>query len=226
MSLCNPRDCSTPGFPVFHNLPEFAQTQVHWVGNAISSSVTPFSSGPQSFPATGSFPMSQFFASGTKVLELQLQHQSFQWIYRFPLWLTDLISLLSQGLPRVLSSTKIQRHQFFFMVLFMVQLSHPYITTGKAIALTIQTFVSKMISLIFNSLSRFVIAFLPRSKCLLTCCCSRCPKWFWSPRKLNLSVFPLFFLTSLPWSYGTWLHDFSFSNVKFQTSFYTPQEAL
>ena len=81
-TLCNPVDCSPPGFPVLHYLPEFAQTQVHWVGNAISSSVTPFSSGPQSFPATGSFPMSQFFASGTKVLELQLQHQSFQTIFR------------------------------------------------------------------------------------------------------------------------------------------------
>ena len=69
--LCDPMDCSTPGLPVHHQLPEFTQTHVHRVGGhqmvgdpTISSSVIPFSSHPQSFPASGSFPMSQFFASG------------------------------------------------------------------------------------------------------------------------------------------------------------------
>ena len=64
-TLCDPMDCSTSGFPVLLHLPEFAQTHVHWVGDAIQpSSVVHFSSCPQSFPASGSFPMSQFFASG------------------------------------------------------------------------------------------------------------------------------------------------------------------
>ena len=80
---------STPGLPVHHQLPEFTQTQCPlswWCHPAISSSV-PFSSCPQSFPASGSFPMSQFFTSGgVSVLEFQLQHQSFQWTPR-----TDLL---------------------------------------------------------------------------------------------------------------------------------------
>ena len=68
LTLCNPMDCSTPGFLVLHCLPEVAQTHVHWVSDAchptISSSATPFPSFPQSFPASGSFPVSQFFTSG------------------------------------------------------------------------------------------------------------------------------------------------------------------
>ena len=69
---CDPMNRSTPGLPVHHQLPEFTQTHVHRVGDAISSSVVPFSSWPQSLPATGSFPMSQLFAWGAKVLEFQL----------------------------------------------------------------------------------------------------------------------------------------------------------
>ena len=64
LTLCDPMDCSTPGFPVHHQLTELAQTHVHLVGDVISSSVVPFSSCLQSFPASGSFPMSQFSASG------------------------------------------------------------------------------------------------------------------------------------------------------------------
>ena len=81
-TLCNPMDCSTPGFPVHHQL---AQTHVHWVGwshPTILSSVIPFSSHLQYFQASESFPISQFFASLAKVLEFQLQHQLFQWIFR------------------------------------------------------------------------------------------------------------------------------------------------
>ena len=85
VQLCNSMDCSMPGFPVHHQLPELTQTHVHqvvWCHPTISSSVFPFSSCLQSFPASGSFQMSQFFASGGKVLEFQLQHHSFQWIFR------------------------------------------------------------------------------------------------------------------------------------------------
>ena len=71
-TLCNPRNHSTPGLPVHHQLPEFTQTHVHWVGDAIqpSSSVVPFSSCPQSLPASGSFPMSQLFSWGGQSIEV------------------------------------------------------------------------------------------------------------------------------------------------------------
>ena len=118
LTLCDPMDYSTPGFPVHHQLPEFAQTHVHWVKwchPTISSSVTPFSSCPQSFPASGSFPMSQLFAldgqrfgasASPSVLLMNTP-------LGFPSGLTGFISLQSKGLSRVFSSTTIWKHQFF-----------------------------------------------------------------------------------------------------------------
>ena len=109
---------SMPGFVFLHCLPEFAQTHVHWVSEyhpTTSSSVIPFSSCPQSFPASGSFPVSQLFTLGGQrigdsasaaVLPMNIQG----W---FPLGLTGLISLLSKGFLRVFSSTTVQKHQFF-----------------------------------------------------------------------------------------------------------------
>ena len=78
-----------------------------------------------------------------------------------------------------------------YSAFFIVQISHPYMTTGKTISLTRWTFVGKVMSLLFNMLSRLVIAFLPRSKCLLISWCSHHLQWFWSPQKAN-SIFPLF----------------------------------
>ena len=134
-----------------------------WCHPAISSSVVPFSSCPQSFPALGSFPMSQLFASGgqsigvsasASVLPMNTQD-------RCPLGWTSLISLQSKGLSRVFSNTTVQNHQFFCtQAFFIVQLSHPYMTTGKTIALTRRTFVDKVMSLLFNMLSGLVITFL------------------------------------------------------------------
>ena len=118
LTLCNPMDCSTPGFPVHHQLPKLAQTHVHRVGEAIptiSSSVIPFFSCLQSFLVSGSFPVSQFFPSGgqsigasfsASVLPMNIQ----DW---FPLGLTGWISLQSEGLSRVFSNTTVQKHQFF-----------------------------------------------------------------------------------------------------------------
>ena len=83
----------------------------------------------------------------------------------FPLRLTGLISLQSKGLSRLFCNTRVQKHQFFGAYLFfMVQISHLYMTTGKTIALTLWTFVCKVVFLLFNTLSRFLIAFLLRSK--------------------------------------------------------------
>ena len=140
----------------------------HWCHPTISSSVIPFSTYPQSFPVSRSFPMHWLFTSGgqsigasASVFPMNIQ----SW---FPSGLIHLISLLSKGLSRVLSSTTVQKHQFFSTsTFFMVKLLHPYMTTGKTIALTTWTFVRKVISLIFNTLYRFVIAFLPGNKCLL-----------------------------------------------------------
>ena len=107
-------DCSMPGLPVHHQLPEFIQTHVHWVSDAIQPSVIPFSSHLQSFPALGSFQMSQFFRSGgqstgvsasVSVLPMNIQDWSLGW--------AGWISLQSRGLSRVFSNTTVQKHQFF-----------------------------------------------------------------------------------------------------------------
>ena len=117
-TLWDPMGCSSPGFHIFHYLPNFAQTHVHWVNDSIQPShfsVFPVSSCPQSFPASGSFSMSQFFISGCQgtrasasasVLPMNTQDWS-------PLGWTGYISLQSKGLSRVFSNTTVQKHQFF-----------------------------------------------------------------------------------------------------------------
>ena len=97
---------------------------------------------------------------------------------------------------------------------FMVQLPHPYMTTGKTIALTRWTFVSKVRSLLFNMLSMLVIAFLPRRKYLVISWL----QWFWGLQNKVCHCFHCFFLYS-PWSDGTWCHDLSFLNVEFKPTF-------
>ena len=132
-----------------------------WCHPAISSSVVPFSSCPQSFPESGSFPMSQLFASGgqsigvsvsTSVLPMNTQDWS-------PLEWTGWISLQSKVLKSLLqyhsSKASVLRRSAFFIV----QLSHPYMTTGKTTALTRWTFFGKVMSLLLNMLSRLVITF-------------------------------------------------------------------
>ena len=136
-----------------------------WCHTTTSSSVTPFSSHLQSFPASGSFPMSQFFTSGGQSIGASVLPVNIQgW---FPLGLTGLISLQSKGLSRVFSTTTVQKHQFFDTQPSLWSISQPYMTTRKTIALTRQTFVHKVLFLLFNMLSKLVIAFLPRSKHLL-----------------------------------------------------------
>ena len=118
LTLCDPMDCSMPGFPVHHQLLELAQTHCPWswwCHLTISSSVTPFSSYLQSFPESGSFPMNQFFTSGGQSMEvsasaLVLPLKIQDW---FPLGWTGLISLLFNGLSRVLSNTTVWKCQFF-----------------------------------------------------------------------------------------------------------------
>ena len=119
LTLCDPMDCSLPGFRVLHCLLEFAQTHVYWVSDAIQPSYPLLSPSPPAFNLSqhqsGSFPMSQFFTSdgqsigvsaSASVLPMNIQ----DW---FPLGWTGWISLQSKGLSRVFSNTTIQKHQFF-----------------------------------------------------------------------------------------------------------------
>ena len=126
LTLWDPMNRSTPGLPVHHQLPEFTQTHTHRVSDAILSSVVPFPSCPQSLPASGSFPISQLFASGSQstgvsasasVLPMNTQDWS-------PLGWTGWISLQSKGLSRVFSNTTVQKHQFFSAQLSSQSNSH------------------------------------------------------------------------------------------------------
>ena len=170
LTFCNLVDYNTPGFPVHHQLLELAQMHVCQVGDAIQPS-HPLSSPSATFnlQASGSFLVSQFFTSGgqslrvsalASVIPMNIQ----DW---FPLGWIGCISLRSKGLLRVFQHHSSKATILLCLAFFIVQLSHPYMTTGKTIASTRRIFVVKVISLLFNMLSRFVIAFLPRSKHLL-----------------------------------------------------------
>ena len=171
LTLCNPMNCGTPGLPVYHQLLEFTQTHIHW-GVMPSNHLIlcrPLSSCPQSFSASGSFQMNQFFTSGgqsigvsasTSVLSMNTQDWS-------PLGWTGWISLQSKGLSSLLQHHSSKGSILWHSAFCIVQVSHPYMTTRKTIALTRWTFVDKEMSLLFSILSRLVITLLPRSKCLL-----------------------------------------------------------
>ena len=153
-----------------------------WCHPTISSSVVPFSSCPQSFPASRSFPKSWLFASGRQNIGISAAGSVLQMNIQcwFPSGLIGLISFAVQG---VLKSC-LQHHSSKISIIwcsafFMVQLSHPYMTTGKTTALTTWFFVSKVMSLLFSTLSRFIIVFLPRSKFLLI-------SWLQSPSTVIL----------------------------------------
>ena len=155
-TLCHPMNRSTPGLPVHHQLPELTQAHVHWVGDAIQPShlVVHFSSRLQSFPALGSFQMSQFFASGSQSIGVSasasvLPMNTQDW---FLLGWTGWISLKSKELQESPPTPQSKSINSLALAFFIVQLSHPYMTTGKTIALTRQTFVGKVMSLLCNML--------------------------------------------------------------------------
>ena len=158
-TLCNPMDCSTPGFSVLHYLPEFSQTHVHWVSDAIYPSHPLSSPSPPALNLShhqGLFQWVDSLHQVAKVLEFQLQHQSFNehpGLISFRMDRLDLLAVQGtlKSLPQHHSSkASILQHSAFFTA----QLSHSYTTTEKTIALTRQTFVDKVKSLLFNMLSR------------------------------------------------------------------------
>ena len=153
---------STPGLPVLHQLPEFTQTHVHWVSDAIQPSYPLSSPSPPALNLSQHQGLFKWVSSShqvAKVLEFQIQHQSFQWTPRTDLLLDGLVG--SPCSPRN-SQESSPTPQFKISILqcsafFMVQLSLSDVTTGKMIALTRRIFVDKIMSLLFNMLSRLVI---------------------------------------------------------------------
>ena len=172
LTLCDPMNCSMPGLPVHHQLPESTQTHVHWVGDAIQPSYPLLSPSPPAFNLSQPQGFFQWVSSShqvAKILEFQLQHLSFQQIFRTDFFRIDWFDLLAvQGtLKSLLQHHSSKASMLQCSAFFIVQLSHPYMTTGKTIALTRWTFVCRVMQLLLNMLSRFVIAF-QRSKRLFS----------------------------------------------------------
>ena len=152
-TLCNPMDCNMPGFTVLHHLPDLAKMHIHWVSDAIQPfhPVIAFPFCLLSFPASGSFPLSQLFASGGQSIGasasasiLLINIQSL-----FPLGLIGLIFFQSKGLTRVLHHHSWKASVLQHSAFFMVQVSYPHRTTGKTRALPVWTFLGKVMSLLF-----------------------------------------------------------------------------
>ena len=182
--LCNPMDCRMSGFPVLHYLPEFAQTHVHWVSDAIQPShlLLP----PLLLPSV--FPSIRVFSSQSALCIKWPKYWSFIFNISSSSEYSGLISFRIDwlDLPAVQGTLKslLQHHSLKASVIwhsafFMVQLSHLYMTTGKIIALIIWTLVGQVMSLLFNTLSRFVKAFLPQGKHLFI-------SWLQSPSAVVL----------------------------------------
>ena len=181
-------DCSTLGFPVHHQFPELVQANVqanvHRVGNAVQPSHPLSSPSPSAFNLSQHHGLFQWVSSlhqVAKVLEIQLQlspSNEYSGLISFRIHWLDLLAV--QGTVKSL----LQHHSSKASILwcsafFIVQLPHPYMTTGKIIVLTRWTFVGKVMSLLFNMLSRLVITFFPRSKCPLI-------SWMQSPSAVIL----------------------------------------
>ena len=214
---CDLIDCSMTGSPVLHNVPELTQTQVELVmpSNHLILCC------PLLLPSI--FPIIRVFTREPALYIMWPKYWSFSFSISPSNEYSGLISFRIDwfGLLVVQGTLKslFQNHNSKASILwcsafFMVQLSHLFTTVGKTIALTVQTFVIKVMSPLFNTLSRFVIAFLPRGKCLLIL-------WLQSPFTVILepknikSVCFHFFHIYLPWSDGTRCHDLSFLNVEY-----------
>ena len=216
--LCDPMDCSTPGFSVHHQLQELTQTHVRGVGDAIQLCHPLFS-----LLLPSIFPSIRVFSNESVLCIRWPKYWSFSFsispsneysgLISFRMDLLDLLAVwgtLKSFLQHHNSKASILQRS----ALFIVQLSHPYMTTGKTKALTRQTFAGKVMSLLFTKLSRLVITFHPRSKRLLI-------SWLQSPSVVILEtppqnkIFHCFhcFPIYLPWCDGTECHDLRFAVV-------------
>ena len=193
-SLCDPHGLQHTRFPCPSLSPGAWSNSCplnQWCHPTISSSVTPFSSCPQSFPGSGSFPVSQLFTTGgqsigasalVSVLPVNIQG----W---FPLGLTGLISLQSKTLKSLLQCHSLKASVLWCSAFFMVPLSHLYVTTGKTIALTIWTSSAKLCLC-------FYIGYFYSSFTNLFESLNECSKIQWLSRWVFRNAFFLFFLTS------------------------------
>ena len=212
-------DCSMPGFPVHHQLLELAQTHVHQVGDTIQPSHPLLSPSPLAFNLTQHRGLFQGVSSSHQVANVLEFHFSispsneYSGLISFKIDWFDLLAV--QGTLKSLlqshtsKASVLQRSAFF-----LVQFSHPYMTTGKAIVLTRWAFDGKLMSLLFSMLSIMVIAFPPRSKCLLISWLQSPSAVILEPRKIVCHSFHCFPIC-LPWSDGTRCHDLSLLNVEF-----------
>ena len=182
-TLCNPMNCSTPGLPVHHKVPEFTHTHAHQVVDTIKPS-HPLSSPSPSAPIP---PSIRVFSNESTLCMRWPKYWSFSFsispsnehpgLISFRM---DWLDLAVQGtLMSLLQHHSLKASIFQHSAFLTVQLSYPYMTTGKTIALTKWTFLGKVMSLLFNMLSRLVITFLPGSKCLLI-------SWLQSPSAVIL----------------------------------------
>ena len=191
-TLCDPMNCSMPGLLIHHQLLEFTQTHVHWVSDAIQPSHSPSSPSPAL-----SLSQHPVFSNESALGIRRPKYWSFGFnispsnehpgLISFRMDWLDLLAV--QGTLKSL----LQHHSSKASILqcsafFIVQLSHPYMTTGKTIALTRWAFVSKVMSLLANMLFRLVITFLPRSKCLLISWLHEFHAWLINTRNLFLTV--------------------------------------
>ena len=196
LTLFDSIDCSTLGLPVHHQLPELAQTHIHRVGDAIQPSHHLLSPSPPAFNLSKHQGLFHWVSSS---------HQEAKyWCFSFSISLSNAYSglisfridwfdlLAVQGIINSLPQHHSSKASILWhSAVFMVQLSHPYMTTVETIDLTRWTFAGKVMSLLFNRLSRFVIVFHPRSKCLLAMAAVTICSDFGAPKN-SLSLFPLF----------------------------------
>ena len=171
-TLYNTMDCSMPGFPVHHQLLELIQTHVHWVSEAISYLILcgPLLLQPSIFPSIRVFSNESFLhIRWPKYWSFSFSKSPSNEYSGLISFMIDWLDLLAvqQTLKSLLQHHSSKASILWHSAFFIVQLSHPYMTTGKTIALTRGIFVGKVMFLLFNILSRLVIMFLPRSKCLL-----------------------------------------------------------
>ena len=201
LTLCDPMNPSTRGLLIHHQLPESTQTHVHQVSDTIQPS-HPLSS-PSPLPSI--FPSIRVFSNESALRIRWPKYRSFSFnislsnehlgLISFRMNLLDLLAVqgtLKSLLQHHSSKASILRHSTFFIV----QISHPYMTTGKTIALTRQTFVNKVMSLLLNMLSRLVITFLPRSKRLFISWLQSPSAVILEPRKIVshcFHCFPIYF---------------------------------
>ena len=191
-------NCSTPGLPVHYQLPESTQTHVHWVGDAIQPSHPLSSPSPPALDLSQDQGRLKWVSSSHEVVKVLSFSFNISPTNEHPGLISfrmDWLAFLAvQGTPKSLLQHHSSKASILWRsALFIVQFSHPYMTTGKTIALTRRTFVGKVMSLLLNMLSRLIITFLPRSKRLLMSWLHSPSAVILEPRKIKSATVPHLF---------------------------------